>query len=425
MPSKTYRIEWNKDQESGLSTCSGILCFSRPRGHNSLTSDFSPRDFHLTAYALLLAVTLLLLSITKAKAEDRIDYRYENYIEDDGRIEITTHSGLFELGLTPRLSISGEYIYDAIAGETPIGSPPLPGSNQVATFKMKDQRQAGNIKFGYDLGNHTLSPQIAYSSESDYESVGLSLSDAIELNEKNTLLTLGIAHSFDRIIPNGGTFIDRIEKKDTTDIFIGVNQILGKHTHVTANLTFGYSQGYLADPYKGVVFEDFPFFPPFPYTVFGEKRPANKFRQVAHFGINHYWQQIDSGIEGSYRFHHDSFGITAHTAHLSLSKTFLDRLTIEPMVRYHRQSAASFYGLIFPGDPSLSDEGIPKHYSADYRLSELESLTFGVNVGVRISESTALDFGYKRYLMNGLDSSTSLSAYPDANIFTASLRVWF
>ena len=425
MPSKTYRIEWTKDQESGLSTCSGITCIYESPVHDRLSGRFIPRDFHLTTYAIFLAITLYLLSITNARTEDRVDYRYENYIEDDDRIEITTHSGLFEFDLTPRLSVSGEYIYDAISGETPIGSPPLPGSNQVATFKMKDTRQAGNIKFGYELGNHTISPQIAYSSESDYESVGLSLSDRIELNEKNTLLTLGLAHSFDRILPNGGTFIDVIEKKDTTDVFLGVNQILGKHTHLTANLTLGYSKGYLADPYKGVVFEDFPFFPPFPYTVFGEKRPTNKFRQVAHVGINHYWQQIDSGIEASYRFHHDSYGITAHTVNLSLSKKFMDRITIEPLFRYHRQSQASFYGLIFPGDPSLSDEGIPKHYSADYRLSELDTLTFGIHVGIKISESTALDFGYKRYLMNGLDSVTSQSAYPDANIFTASLRVWF
>ena len=378
-----------------------------------------------TACALGLATALQLLSITSAKAEDRIDYRYESYIEDGGRIKISTHAAMFDFGVTPRLTVSGEYIYDAISGATPIGSPPLPGSDQVATFKMTDRRQAGYIKLGYELGNHTLSPQISYSQESDYESLGLSLSDAIELNEKNTLLTFGAAHSFDRIIPNGGTFIDELQKKDTTDIFLGVNQILGKHTHITANLTFGYSHGYLADPYKGVVFEDFPFFPPFPYTVFGEKRPSSKLRQVVYLGINHYVEPIDAAVEAAYRFHHDSFGITAHTVNVGMSKTFMDRITIEPLFRYHRQSEANFYGLIFPGDPTLSDEGIPRYYSADYRLSSLETFTMGINVGIRLSESLALDLGYKRYLMRGLDSKTSPSAYPNANIYTASLRLWF
>ncbi len=378
-----------------------------------------------TAYALALATLLQLLSMTSAKAEDRIDYRYENYIEDDGRIKISTHAAMFELGITPRLSVTGEYIYDAISGATPIGSPPLPGTKQVATFEMSDRRQAGYLKLGYELGNHTLSPQISYSMESDYESFGISLSDAIELNEKNTLLTFGVAHSFDRIIPNRGTFIRELQRKDTTDIFLGVNQILGKHTHITANLTFGYSHGYLADPYKGVVFEDFPFFPPFPYTVFGERRPSSKSRQVAFLGINHYVEPVDAAIEAAYRFHHDSFGITAHTVNFGLSKTFMDRITLEPLFRYHRQSEANFYGLIFPGDPTLSDEGIPRYYSADYRLSSLETLTIGINIGVQLSDDLALDLGYRRYLMQGRDSKTSPSAYPDANIYTASLRLWF
>ncbi len=376
-----------------------------------------------TPYALILATILHLLSISSAKAEDRVDYRYESYVEDDGRINIRTHAAMFELDVTPRLSVTGEYIYDAISGATPIGSPPLPGSKQVATFEMRNRRQAGFIKLGYDLGRHTLAPQIAYSTESDYESVGISLTDTIALNQKNTLITFGASHTFDRILPNGGTFIDEVMNKDTTDFFLGVNQILGKHTHLTANLTLGYSHGYLSDPYKGVVFQDFPFFPPFPYTVFGERRPETKFRQVTYLGISHYWQQIDAAVEAGYRFHHDSFGIKAHTVNAGLSKTILNRLTIEPLIRYHHQSEASFYGLIFPGDPTLSDEGIPRYYSADYRLSNLETLTLGLNLGIRLSESAALDLGYRRYLMRGLDSATSPSAYPDAHIYTASLRL--
>ncbi len=375
--------------------------------------------------ALFLAAALQLVHTLSIRAENRADYRFESYQEDHGRIEITTHAALFDLQLSPRLSVEGEYIYDAISGATPIGSPPLPGTQDVATVQIEDRRDAGYLKFGYKIGNHTLSPQLAYSTESDYESIGVSLMDAVELNDKNTLVSFGASHSFDRVIPNLGTFIDRSQKKDTTDLFVGINQILGKNTHATANLTLGYNSGYLSDPYKGVVFEDFPFFPPFPYTVFGERRPSHKFRQVAFLGLSHYWKQIDTAIETGYRYHHDSFGIDAHTASVSLIRDLMDWFTLQPVLRYHRQSEASFYGIRFPGDPSLSDEGIPAYYSADYRLSNLETWTFGLHATARLHEDVVLDFGYKRYLMNGRDSQTAATAYPDAHVFTASLRIWF
>ncbi|MCS1409286.1 MAG: hypothetical protein M2R45_02466 [Verrucomicrobia subdivision 3 bacterium] len=38
-------------------------------------------------------------------------------------------------------------------------------------------------------------------------------------------------------------------------------------------------------------------------------------------------------------------------------------------------------------------------YSADYRPSHLETLTFGINATVELSESLRLDLGYKPYLM--------------------------
>ena len=67
----------------------------------------------------------------------------------------------------------------------------------------------------------------------------------------------------------------------------------------------------------------------------------------------------------------------------------------------------------------------PFFYSSDFRLSELQTFTFGVNATVLLWEHARIELGYKRYIMRGLDGVTSQSAYPSANIFTVGARIWF
>ena len=64
----------------------------------------------------------------------------------------------------------------------------------------------------------------------------------------------------------------------------------------------------------------------------------------------------------------------------------------------------------------------PDYYSADYRLSELQTFTFGMTAAIELHESISLVLGYKRYLMEGLDGRTAQNVYPDANIFTIGLN---
>ena len=158
----------------------------------------------------------------RANAENHIDYRYEYYGEENGRIAINTHSFLFEQRLTDSVAAKGELVYDGISGATPTGAPPPPGSTQVLLSHLTEIRRAGNLAFDWKTGRQTLTPQVAYSDESDYTSLGLSLNDAIEFNQKNTTLRLGVAHSFDEVLD-----VSRRKRgKDSTDGLIGISQLL-------------------------------------------------------------------------------------------------------------------------------------------------------------------------------------------------------
>lgn len=389
----------------------------------------------LTKIAVLCAL-LQLAALTRTRAENRADYRYEDYAEERGRIHIQTHGFYFDATLQPWITLKGNYIHDAISGATPTGAPPLPGRKKVDTVTIDDIRHAGFIEPTIRLGNHSFTPQFSYSEESDYKSVGVSLSHAIELNEKNTTVMWGASHSFDQILPNEGELmynpaggvipLEEAQDKDTTDFLIGVTQILGPKTVATANFTLGYSDGYLSDPYKRVVFDGFYHFPGTPYTVWPEKRPTHKFRQVAFLSLQQFVEQLDGAVELGYRFHHDDFGVFAHTASIQWNQKIGKHVIISPLFRFHNQSEADFYGTSFPGDePSVPDPRRPQYFSSDYRLSALNSFTYGVTVSARLHEHVSLEFAYKRYEMFGTDGKTAEDQYPKAHVFTGGLTVWF
>jgi len=359
----------------------------------------------------------------RARGENHVDYKYEDYAEESGRIHVRTHGALFEIEATSTISVHGEAVFDAISGATPTGGPPRPGGRRVPLATMDDERTAGNLQVPLRWGRHTTTPQFAYSLESDYESVGLSLNHAIDFNDKNTTLALGFAYTYDTIMPEFW-FGDR-EFKNSADVLVGVTQLLGPRTIFTANLTLGAANGYLNDPYKGVRFDDYPD----PDTLFREKRPGYRDKQIGYFALTHFVTPLKGSAELAYRFFHDSYGIASHTVSLNWFQKLGKHVVVSPMFRFYDQSAAAFYGVRFPGDASLPPGDpdyvpVPRHYSADYRLSAMRTITYGLSATWKIKDRVSLDVAYKRYNMFGKDA-TPRDAYTDANIFSGGFRVWF
>jgi hypothetical protein len=402
----------------------------------------APDEIRRTLLQRRVASSLLLVGVStlpmrRGNAEDRADYRYEDYSEDGGRIHIRTHGLDIGKDITPWLSLKGDYVYDGISGATPTGAPLVPGESKVVKATIEDIRRGGFIQPTLKFENNTVSPQFSYSRESDYESLGLSLSHSIDFNQKNSTVTWGVSHDFDRVLPNPGESITGVERKDTTDGLLGFTQLLGPKTLLSLNVTFGYSTGYLNDPYKRVYFEaDGSYYHPgfaeqFAYTVWPENRPGHKFRQVSMVSLQHYFEKVNGAIEGSYRFHHDSYGIFSHTLTAQWHQKAGKWLTLSPMFRYYTQTAASFYGTHFPGDPALTPDDpdytvpMPAHYSADYRLSAMDSFTYGLGASIHVHDKVSLEFGYKRYEMFGTDGVTASDQYPKAHIFTGGVSIWF
>ncbi|MCX7009015.1 MAG: DUF3570 domain-containing protein, partial [Kiritimatiellaeota bacterium] len=90
---------------------------------------------------------------------------------------------------------------------------------------------------------------------------------------------------------------------------------------------------------------------------------------------------------------------------------------VRPMLRYYRQNAADFYAVRFSGAPDV--------YSADYRLSAIESLGYGLKLIWKPTKSLSFDVDVERYMQRGLDGITSSDLYPNATIVMVGATLWF
>ena len=190
---------------------------------------------------------------------------------------------------------------------------------------------------------------------------------------------------------------------------------------MTFNFIYNNDSGYLADPYRGVMVQNnYLQFNPEDSALLPEVRPNRRRSEIAYLSYARFVDPWNGSVEASYRFFHDSWGILSHTATVDWHQKLGKYVVVSPSFRYTYQGAADFYYVLVPDYLNL-----PRYYSADYRLSELQTFTVGVDVTCRITRYLSLDAGYHRYVMQGLDGITSPSAYPSANVGTFGLRLWF
>lgn len=414
----------------------------------------------------VLALSLPLVGVPRSRAEDYVNFSHQTYAEENGRIQVQTETLSIQKTITPWLDVNVREVYDAISGATPTGAPAIrqlkmrdPGTgaaippssitgytrqldgvsgasqagpviramaqNKVPLTESPEFRLGTNVAFGLTSGPHRLVPEISYSNESDYRSYAFALNYTYEFNQKSTTLNLGWSHAYDEVLANPFTFLTSSSIKNTDNLIIGGTQLLGPGTVLGANVTLGYAHGYLNDPYRAVVFQESTIDPDNRVVLSGEQRPSTRFSQAMLLSLTQSVPKLDASVEGTYRFYHDSYGIVANTVSLAWFQKFGKGLMVSPSVRYYHQSAADFYGIQFPGDPLNNPDIVPRFYSADYRLSKMETFTLGLEANVKLSEHFDLHLGYQRYWLHGLDHETDQSTYPKANIFTIGLSYAF
>ena len=396
-----------------------------------------PRFTH--SFRAVVVGCILWLSLPKTgRGEDSLTFKAQSWQEDNQRIRVDSQYTQLDTDLSTSTHFKLMGLIDSIAGATPTGENPnhprTPTLDNPSTTidpyaPMHDRRKAWDSELSHQFARVNVTVGYANSRESDYVSNGWSLNTVTDFNDKNTSLLLGYGRTDDMINEEKlGWTIKR--PKTGNDFLIGVNQLIDQNTSVTANISYGRSHGYESDPYK-IVSTTMLDLDPGTYYTLPENRPLEKNKVSVFLGANHNIDRLHGALDASYRFYHDTFGITSHTISLLWIQKVGENVIIQPSIRFYQQSAADFYyfdldkaGIVTSFDPVLGETGAGKapFYSSDYRLSHMQTVDYGLKVVWKINPWISVDAAYDRYTMRGLDHVTPQFLYSQANVFTLGLK---
>ncbi len=262
---------------------------------------------------------------------------------------------------------------------------------------FSDNRWGFNLGLSKRMGQHTPGGQFSFSHESDYQSAGISLQDAIDFNKKNTTLLVGGALTHDTLSPANGRAGDT---KTSTDAILGITQVLTPTTLLTVNFGIGQVSGFISDPYKVVELNN---------NLTYEKRPESKTKEIIYVGLDQFITPLNGSVEIGLRHYGDSLGINSETISLAWFQKIGDHFIVSPSLRYYTQTEADFYDVRFSGSPEF--------YSSDYRLSAYKATAYGLKIIWVPSSRLTLDLGVERYQQSGSDGKTDPDMYPSAMLF--------
>jgi hypothetical protein len=259
------------------------------------------------------------------------------------------------------------------------------------------------------------------SKEYDYLSIAINGSLAKDFNQKNTTVSGGISVALDTIDPEGGRpigfsemVIDQgqfankegyraafdatrqtdTDDKTTTDLLLGITQVINRRMLMQFNYGYSMSDGYHSDPFKvlSVVSDE-----GLTQSLVHEDRPTERTRQ------SFYWQTkyaLDSAVvDVSYRYATDDWEVDSHTIDSRLRFNLSDNSYIQPHFRYYQQSAAEFYRPFL-----LESTALPTFTTADYRLGEMTAYTLGVKYAVKIQSGNEWAFRLEYYQQDPKDA---------------------
>lgn len=382
----------------------------------------------------LITSPILLQSICAASAQagpdsQKYDTSYQVYQGDDDRIRIESFYLRGSIDFTADTSFRFQYLRDSISGSSPTGA--LPGSNQPFLAEIDDLREGVLGALSHQFGDHRVELELSRSEEEDYLSEGLALSDTWDLNLKNTSISYGINLLSDSVAVVGLSDQD----KTSADFFAGITQVYDKNTLLSAKLTLGYADGYLNDPYKSIQRDDSADFglpPGFLINTYSENRPDSRFRQVLQLGATRYYDRGNGALDALLRFSQDDYGVSSQTIGLEWRQEIGERFEVTPFFRFYHQNAADFFAntldCVNVPNPADFPDGSGPNYSADYRLSSLNTLSLGLRLRYQISEQFSANASYERYSMSASGGGSDTApdqAYPDANIWTLGFRAEF
>jgi hypothetical protein len=316
-------------------------------------------------------------SAETAPQEGLIALKYQHYSDSQPglqRITVNAPSVYVLAPLSSSWAIEGSAVADSVSGASPRWHTAVSGAS-----RMHDDRKAGDVKLTHYRERSSVALGLSHSTEHDYVSTAVSLDARFSSADNNTTWNIGVGVSNDTINPVNQLVEN--QHKRTRELILGVTQAWSPQDLVQLNLGLSLGKGYFDDPYKTL-----------------DQRPDRRRQTALQLRWNHALADSAATLRSSWRWYHDSFGIQAHTLQAEWVQPLNAKWTLTPLLRYHTQSAASFYrdpvydaALGEPYPVGYDPANPPATISLDQRLSAFGALTMGLRADYRLDALWTLD----------------------------------
>jgi hypothetical protein len=308
---------------------------------------------------------------------------YRDYQPNLDRIKVSAPSLYFLIPFGGSWSLSGSGVSDAVSGASPRWH-----SSVSSASNMRDLRNAGDLRITRYESRSSYSLSVSGSKEHDYLSRAASALANFSTEDNNRTWSVGVGRAWDKINPVNEIVTDAT--RYTTDMMVGVTQVLTPTDIAQVNLTHARARGYMNDPYKIV-----------------DQRPSERNQTALQLRWNHFFTQSGHTLRLGYRYYSDSYAVKAHTATTEYIMPVSNGWTFTPLARYHQQSAASFYyDPVY--DPVLGAPYPPSYLSnptalmsPDQRLSAFGAGTIGARVAKQLDATWTWDMRVEFYQQRG------------------------
>lgn len=272
--------------------------------------------------------------------EDRFDALYHRY--EGGGISIQGPSVLIRKKVGNNFAFTAGYYEDMISSASI--------DVKLSASPYHEQRKQENASIEFLHGKSTYSVGVIHSAEPDYKSWTTFYSVSQDMFGDLTTVSLGYRRGWDKVyrdvkvngvLQNDPSFRDIADHRGYS---VGLTQILTRNMMLVFNYEALTDQGYLASPYRKILYVD-------PTSGLGfsladQIYPRTRTSNAASLQVKEYlpWR---AALTGKYRWFSDTWGIVGHTFELDYTQPW-HRWTFDGRARYYRQRHADFYADIFP-----------------------------------------------------------------------------
>ena len=237
----------------------------------------------------------------------------------------------------------------------------------------------------------TIATGLSSSTEFDYQSFGGNFIFSQKTKNKNGEFTVKLQAYLDQVSIIKPVELRTLNRRDSRDYptssrnsFAGslsYSQIINERLQVMFLADIIKQQGYLSLPFHRVYFND--------ATVHQENLPDNRLKIPLGFRAN-YFLGDKVIIKAYYRFYHDDWGLTAHTADIEVPVKITPFVSISPFYRFYDQTAIKYFA------PYELHTAQDQYYTSNYDLSMFNSNFYGA--GIRIAPPKGV-FGKEHFSM--------------------------